>query len=114
MRNAVKTKAAIERTVKVFTQRPGAARSTYKVTAHLGDGLRATTREGDWSVEFDMPVALGGAGAWPTPGVYGRAALLGCIAIGIRLEAVQGGLALGAVDLSMEVALRVGRRATGI
>jgi hypothetical protein len=33
--------------------------------------------------------------------VYGRAALLGCIAIGIRLEAVQVGIA--AVDLSMEV-----------
>jgi uncharacterized OsmC-like protein len=103
MSDAVKTKAAIERTIKVFTQRPAAARSTYKVTAHLGDGLKATTREGGWSVEFDMPVALGGGGASPTPGVYGRAALLGCIAIGIRLEALQAGLPLDAVDLAMEV-----------
>jgi uncharacterized OsmC-like protein len=97
------TKAAIERTINVFTQRPGAARSTYKVTAQLGDGLTATTREGRWSVDFDMPVALGGGGASPTPGVYGRATLLGCLAIGIRLEALQAGLALDAVDLSMEV-----------
>jgi uncharacterized OsmC-like protein len=104
MADAGETKAAIERTVKVFTQRPGSARSTYKVTAQIGDGLKATTREGDWNVEFDMPVALGGGGTSPTPGVYGRAALLGCLAIGLRLEAVQGGLTLDAVDLSMEVA----------
>jgi uncharacterized OsmC-like protein len=98
-----KTGAAIARTIRAFTRRPGCARSTYKVTAQLGEGLRATTREHDWKIEFDMPVALGGDDSRPTPGVYGRAALVGCIAIGLRLEAVQWGLPLTGVDVSMEV-----------
>jgi uncharacterized OsmC-like protein len=103
MRHADKTGAAIQRTIKAFTRRPGCARNTYKVTAQLGDGLRATTHEHDWKIDFDMPVALGGDGTWPTPGVYGRAALVGCIAIGIRMEAVQGKLPLTALSVSMEV-----------
>jgi uncharacterized OsmC-like protein len=103
MTHADKTGAAIQRTIKAFTRRPGCARSIYKVAAQLGEGLRATTRERDWKIEFDMPAALGGGDTRPTPGVYGRAALVGCIAIGIRLEAVQWGLQLTAVDVSMEV-----------
>jgi uncharacterized OsmC-like protein len=103
MTHADKTGTAIQRTIRAFTRRPGCARSTYRVTAQLGEGLRATTRERDWKIEFDMPVALGGGDTRPTPGVYGRAALVGCIAIGIRLEAVQWGLPLAAVDVSMEV-----------
>jgi uncharacterized OsmC-like protein len=103
LKDADATRTAIERTIKAFTRRPSCAQNTYKVTAHLGEGLRATTCERDWRVEFDMPAALGGGGTRPTPGVYGRAALLACLAIGIRMEAVQAGLPLTALDLSMEV-----------
>lgn len=94
--------AAIERVIGVFTARPQAAHSTSYARAELGDGLNATVTEGDWTIAFDMPEPLGGAGAAPTPGVYGRATLLACLAIGLRIEALREGLPHGRIAVAME------------
>lgn len=95
-------RAAIERVAEVFAARPQAARSTSHARAEVGEGLNATVTEGDWTIAFDMPEPLGGAGAAPTPGVYGRAALLACLAIGLRIEALREGLPHARIAVAME------------
>ena len=95
-------RAAIDRVLKVFATRPSAARSTYHTRAEVGKELNATVTEGDWTIAFDMPEPLGGAGAAPTPGVYGRATLLACLAIGLRIEALREGLPHTRIAVAME------------
>ena len=95
-------RASIERVVAAFAARPGSARSTSHARAEVGDGLNAIVTEGDWTIAFDMPEPLGGAGAAPTPGVYGRATLLACLAIGLRIEALREGLPHGRIAVAME------------
>ncbi len=95
-------RSTLNRVVRTFTSRPGSARDTYHARAEAGAGLTATVTEGDWSLNFDMPEALGGTGDAPTPGVYGRATLLACLAIGLRIEALRTGLPHARIAVSME------------
>ena len=66
---------AFGRMAHVFAKKPEAARDTSVMRARVVDGLHCEAREGDWRFSIDMPVEGGGAGAGPTPGVHGRAAL---------------------------------------
>ena len=68
-------------------------------------------------IDTDLPVALGGAGSGPTPGVLLRAALGSCLAMGYRLRAARTGVPLQAVtvvvecDSAVEGMLRAGTEA---
>ena len=95
-------RSTLDRVVNTFTARPGSARGTYNARVEAGEGLTATAREGDWTLDFDMPEALGGAGTAPTPGVYARTTLLACLAIGLRMEALREGLPHARIAVAME------------
>ena len=49
----------------------------------------------------DMPAGVGGNGLGPTPGVYGRAALGSCLAIGYMMKAAE--LEIPIISLEVEV-----------
>jgi hypothetical protein len=56
--------------------------------AVIEEGLRGRVRGGDgWSIVTDMPAAVGGGGAAPTPGWLIRAALASCAATTIAMRA---------------------------
>lgn len=95
-------RSTLDRVKHAYSARPGSARGTYHARAEAGPGLTATATEGDWTFAVDMPEAMGGTGASPTPGVYGRAALLGCLAISLRMEAINEGLAHARIGVDME------------
>lgn len=95
-------RSTLDRVVSTFTARPGSAQDTYHARAEAGAGLTATTTEDEWTLSFDMPEALGGSGTAPTPGVYGRATLLACLAIGLRMEALRTGLPHTRIAVDME------------
>ena len=95
-------RSTLERVVHTFDARPGSARGTYHARAEAGPGLSATAHEGNWTIAFDMPEALGGTGKAPTPGVYGRSTLLACLAIGLRMEALREELPLARIAVAME------------
>ncbi len=82
-------RSTFDRVKHPFTARPFSARGTYHARAEAGPGLTATATEGDRRFAVDMPEAVGGTGAAPTPGVYGRAALLGRLVISLRMEAIN-------------------------
>src|SRR5262249_33558874 len=97
------TKLAIERAIKAMQLRPSIAQYTMRSAAHVGDTLKCTYTEGDWNLEIDVPAAVGGDGSAPSPGVLSRAALTGCLAIGLKMSACRFGIPIESVDVGLEV-----------
>jgi uncharacterized OsmC-like protein len=101
-RNA-EIRAAQERVITVFRQKPKAALSTIRGNARIEDGLTCRFRQGDHQAVMDMGKVLGGQEKGPTPGFFIRAGLAGCVAIGIKLTATRESVVLDAVDVDVEM-----------
>jgi uncharacterized OsmC-like protein len=66
-------------------------------------GLRCRAEGGDgWAVVTDMPTAVGGGGAAPTPGWLIRAALASCAATTIAMRAAELDIALTQLEVTAE------------
>ncbi len=96
-----KIKTAVERNTKALTLRPSMGHGTGVSRARIVNGLTCEITEGPWRFVADMPEAAGGDGAGPTSGVYGRAALGSCLAIGYMLQAARLGVPI--TNLEVEV-----------
>jgi len=92
---------AIERNVKAVSARPSFGRGTAVTTVTLRPGLSAEVEEGAWKFTVGMTDKYGGHDDGPNPGVYGRAALGSCLAIGYSMWAARLGVKLE--SLSVEV-----------
>lgn len=103
MANQTTIEATLDRMVATFQARPASAHSTTTTHATLRDGFMTRTREDGVAFTADMPVAAGGSNAGPTPGVYGRACLASCIAMGIRIAAERRGIAVDQIDVSLSM-----------
>jgi uncharacterized OsmC-like protein len=82
--------------------RPGFGRSSQSSTTTLVDGLRCRTEEHDWTVDTDLPAALGGDSTAPTPSVLLRAALGSCLAMSYRLRAARHGVQFDSIRVVVE------------
>ena len=82
-------KEAVEQIVQGLQRDPGSARGTTHATARIDQGLTCIVTEGSWTLKSDVPPSMGGAGGGPSPGVYGRAAVASCVAIGIKMMAAR-------------------------
>ena len=71
-------KAAIERSVRALSARPGAAKSTER-TVVTGEGDHFEAKEGPWTFRIDAHESFGGLGVHPGPNTLGRAALGHCM-----------------------------------
>jgi uncharacterized OsmC-like protein len=83
-------------------RRPGFGSVTCRSRTTLGEGLRCVSVEGDWTIETDLPVALGGSSSAPTPSDLLRAALGACMAMTYRLRAERAGLGPFTVTVDVE------------
>lgn len=95
--------AAQQRVMSVFHRRPEAALDTKRADARVDRGLTCTVSEGDLEVVVDMPAPVGGSEMGPTPGFHARAAVSGCVAIGIKMTAVRLGIDVRSVDVGVEM-----------
>lgn len=95
-------RAALHRLDDAVARRRGFGVVTSRSVTTAHDGLRCVTREGEWSIETDLPAALGGTASAPPPGVLVRAALGACMAMSYRLEAARRGVELAAVTVTVE------------
>lgn len=93
---------AQQRVISVFGKRPEAARSTNHGTARVGDGLACVYEQDGHRIAIDMPAAVGGSDTGPSPGFFGRAAICGCVAIGIKMTAAREAVQLDAVEVEIE------------
>jgi uncharacterized OsmC-like protein len=94
---------AFERCAKTLTLRPAMGRRTSTSRTRIRHGLTCDIEEGGWRLTADMPVQLGGSGAAPTPGVFGRAALGSCLAVGYMLHAAKLGVPITSLEVEIAV-----------
>lgn len=90
------------RAISIYTQRPERALAVHRGTATVREGLSCTYEQDGHRLTLDMPNAIGGCDEGPTPGYFARAAICGCIAIGIKMTSAREGLHLDAVDVGIE------------
>lgn len=90
------------RAISIYRERPDFARDIKGGVALVGDGLTCVYAQGEERVTIDMPTAIGGSDEGPTPGFFGRAALCGCLAIGIKMTAARAGLHVDSVQVEIE------------
>jgi uncharacterized OsmC-like protein len=102
MEEANKIKSAFQRVVSAFKQRPALGQGTHVSTARIKDGLTCEIHEGNWTFVADMPVQAGGNETGPTPGVFGRAALGSCLAIGYAMRAAVMNVPLSSLEVEIQ------------
>lgn len=95
-------KKAIERATSIFTKKPSMARKTDVSVTRLECQLSCECSEGDWRLSGDMPSDLGGNGKAPTPGVYIRASLGSCLAIGYAMWAARLDVPVRSIEVRVE------------
>lgn len=102
MNHAERIKTAFDRVVKAFTRNPQIAKGTGVSVSRITDGLTCEIQEGPWTFTADMPETAGGSGKGPTPGVYGRAALGSCLAIGYMMRAARYDIAVTLLQVEVQ------------
>lgn len=102
MKGADKIRDALERCRKAFTLKPSRARDTAVSRARIVGGLKCEVNEGNWKISVDMPEGIGGENTAPTPGVYGRAALGSCLAIGYMMKAADAGITVRSLEVEVQ------------
>jgi uncharacterized OsmC-like protein len=102
MESTEKIRTASERAAKAIALRPSLGRGTGISRARITNGLAVEITEGPWTLHADMPPGAGGEGSAPTPGVFGRAALGSCVAMGYAIDAARQGFRLDAIEVQVE------------
>jgi uncharacterized OsmC-like protein len=97
-----KIKTGFQRVASALRQRPALGLGTAVSTTFIKDGLTCEIREGNWALVADMPEQAGGNGAGPTPGVYGRAALGSCLAIGYMMRAAALNIPIARLEVEIQ------------
>ncbi|MCB1385835.1 MAG: OsmC family protein [Nitratireductor sp.] len=90
--------AVIER----MRQDPDAACSTLVTTGRIEEGLTCHVAQGRFHATLDMGPGMGGDANGPSPGFFARAAIVGCVGIGVKMMAAREGLAFRSVDVGIE------------
>ena len=89
--------------MSVFHRRPESALDTKHADARITEGLTCKVTEGDREVLLDMSEPVGGSELGPSPGFHARAAISGCVAIGIKMTAVRLGIELHSVQVGVDM-----------
>lgn len=93
---------AFDRMDHVFSKRPAMALATNVARARVLDGVHCEAVEEGWRFVMDLPVDSGGTDAGPPPGVYGRAALAGCLAMGYSVQLARVGIEPRSIEVEVE------------
>ena len=96
------TKNAAERNIKAISLRPSIGQGTAVTKVRVRDGCTADIEDGGWKLVADESVKDGGNGEGPDPGVYGRAALGSCVAMGYALWSAKLGIRLDSIEVDVE------------
>ena len=102
MKESEKIKRAVERTKKALQLRPALGKGTGVSKISITNGLTCEIQEGEWKFKADMPEPAGGANSAPTPGVYGRAALGSCLAIGYMMKAAEMNISIEKLEVEVQ------------
>ncbi len=79
-----------------------AACNTIVTTGRVEEGLICHAAQGKYHATMDMGPGMGGDAAGPSPGFFARAAIVGCVGIGVKMMAAREGLVFRSVDVTIE------------
>jgi len=82
-------KDALDRRAKQIKASPSIGQGTAVTKVTLHPGLACEVEDGPWKFSAGMTEKYGGQNSGPNPGVYGRAALGTCLAIGYGMWAAK-------------------------
>ena len=102
MSTAEKISLAFGRTTKALELKPSLGAGTGISKARITDGLTCEVTEGNYILIADMPASVGGNMNGPTPGVYGRAALGSCLAIGYMMRAAKMNIPISSLEVEIQ------------
>jgi uncharacterized OsmC-like protein len=102
MKETEKIRIALERCKKAFTLKPALGRETAISKTRVVNGLTCEITEGKWKFSADMPEGIGGNNTAPTPGVYGRAALGSCLAMGYMMKAAEMNIIIKHLEVEVQ------------
>jgi len=94
-------KTALERNLKALELRPSIGQGTAVTKVSIRDACTADIEDGGWKFIADESVKDGGNGEGPDPGVYGRAALGSCLAIGYAQWAALLGVPFEKIEVEV-------------
>ena len=97
-------KNALAGSLKRIKDNPSIAQGTAATKVTLNPGLACEVEDGPWKFSGGMTEKYGGQNSGPNPGVYGRAALGTCLAIGYGMWAAK--LDIPIRSLTVEVRAR--------
>ena len=86
-----------------YAMSPDTALSTSHASAEIGHGLKCVFMQGTETAVMDLPEIMGGTNKGPTPGFHARAAITGCVAIGIKMEAANQGISIDSIHVGIEM-----------
>lgn len=90
------------RATGIYEKRPERARAVHRGIAEIEGGLTCRYEQDGHAVVIDMAEAIGGDDHGPSPGYFGRAAISGCLAIGIKMAATRERIRLDTVRVKIE------------
>ena len=93
---------AVERVAKAVSLRASIGQGTASTRVRLHPGLSCTVEEGAWHFKVGMSDKYGGANEAPNPGVYGRAAVGSCLAIGYGIWAARMGVPIESLTVEIQ------------
>ncbi|GEM_PF-853954 len=79
-----------------------AARSTIVTTGRIDEGLSCTVRQGKFSTVTDLGRGMGGDATGPSPGFHARAAIAGCVGMGVKMLAAREGAVFRSIEVTVE------------
>jgi uncharacterized OsmC-like protein len=79
-----------------------AACNTLVTTGRIEDGLTCHVAQGKFGATLDLGPGMGGDAAGPSPGFFARAAIVGCVGMGVKMMAAREGLVFRSVDVTIE------------
>lgn len=97
-----KIRRADERNARAIELRPGVGQGTAATRVRMREGMTCEVEEGDWRIVADMPEKWGGNGRGPNPGVFGRAALGTCLAMGYLRFAARRGVPITSLEVEVQ------------
>jgi uncharacterized OsmC-like protein len=96
-------KRRLERSIKAVELRPSVGQGTAATTTRVRPGgLACDIEDGGWKLVADEGPDLGGDGLGPDPGVFTRAGLGSCLAIGYVMWAAVLEVPLDSVEVTVE------------
>lgn len=95
-------KAVIEGHFQSIKEDPSRGQGTAVTRVRIRDGVTCDIEDGDWKLIADEMPGAGGSGLGPDPGVFGRAALGTCLAMGYAMWAAHLEVALESVEVVVE------------